>query len=133
MAYRIDGYTQTREVRGNKLVKVREFQVVALPSDTYFQFRRAETQPGYSDPKPAASQLSDRIAAVLADPRVVDVVYSQDTTPGGRLKDMMTTYYETTDGAISGSVEQELAYFGPGNTLALVGDEIAAGGDLVGS
>ncbi len=134
MGFRIEGYTQTKEVMGgNKLVNVREYQVVALPSETYFQFRRHPPQPGYNDPKPAAQQLSDRIEAVLADPRIVDVVYLQDTTAGGRLIDKMRTFYSTEDGAISGSVEQDLAHFGPGNTLGLVADEIAAGGDKIGS
>lgn len=134
MGFRIEGYTQTKEIMGgNKLVPVREYQVVALPSETYFQFRRHPPQPGYTDPKPAAKQLSDRIEAVLADPRVVDVAYFQDTSAGGKLIDMMRTFYMTPDGTISGSVESDLAHFGPGLTLAQVSDEIAAGGDLVGS
>lgn len=133
MPFQIIGRVQTQEVRGgNRLVKVREFQVVSLPSDTYFQFRRDATQPCYQAPRPCADQFSDRIEAVHADPRVTDVVYSQDTSSGGRLVDMMTTYYASSDGAISGSVEQRLADFGPGTTLALVAAEMAAGGDQLG-
>jgi len=133
--FQILGRVQTQEVRGgNKLVKVREFQVIALPSETYFQFRRDPSQPCYLAPKPCAQQFADRIEAVMEDANVTDVVYSQDTTAGGRLVDTMTTFYETPDGAISGSIEpQTLAAFGPGTTLPLVAAEIAAGGDQLGS
>jgi hypothetical protein len=132
MGFDIQGYTQTQEVRGgNKVVPVREYHVLSLPSETYFQFRRDKAH--YSGAKSSAAQFSDRIEAVLADPRVTDVVYSQDTTPGGKLQDTMTTYYSTPDGTISGSVEQDLAHFGPNVTLPLVGQEIASGGDQLGS
>jgi len=125
MAYQILSRSQTQEVRGGtKVVKVREFGVLALPSETYFQFRRDQSQACYATPGPCAAQFSDRIEAVMDDPRVTDVVYSQDTTAGGRLVDMMTTYYQSEDGAISGSVEQRLANFGPGTTLALVAAEL---------
>lgn len=130
----IQGFTQTREVRGgNKLVKVREYHVIALPSETYFQFRRTATQPCYGEPKPCAQQFADRIEDVLAIPTVTDVVYSQDTTAGGRLEDMMTTFYATADGAIEGSVEQELKNFGPNVTGADIASAIAAAAGLVGS
>lgn len=133
MGFQIQGFTQTQEVRGgNKLVKVREYHVVALPSETYFQFRRDQSKWAAANIKSVARQLSDRIEAVLGLPNVVDVIYSQDTTAGGSLQDRMTTYYETGDGAISGSVEQPLASFGPNNTAALVNAEIAAGGDSLG-
>lgn len=133
MAYEILGAVNSREVRGSKLVKVREFSVVSLPSETYFQFRRDVTQPCYGNPKPCAKQFSDRIEAVLALDNVTDAVYSQDTTAGGRLVDWITTFYETPDGKIAGSVESSLAQFGPGFTGAQVAREIAAGGDLVGA
>jgi hypothetical protein len=126
------GFTQTREVRGNKLVKVREWQVVSLPSETYFQFRRDVTQPCYGAPNPCAAQFSDRIEAVMGLGNVTDVVYSQDTSAGGKLVDMMTTYYRTPDGKIEGSVESTLAQFGPNFTAAQIGAEIAAGGDALG-
>lgn len=133
MGVQIIGRVQTREVRGgNKLVKVREFQCIATPSETYFQFRRDPTQACYSQPRICATQFADRIEAVLAHASIVDVVYSQDTTAGGRLVDLMTTYYVTPDGAISGSVEQTLAAFGPNTTIPLVDAEIAAGGDQLG-
>lgn len=133
MPFRIEGFTQTQEVRGgNRLVKVREYHVMSLPSETYFQFRRDQPRWAASNIRSVAQQLSDRIEAVLALPNVVDVVYSQDTTAGGSLQDRMTTYYQTADGAISGSVEQSLASFGPNNTAALVNAEIAAGGDSIG-
>ena len=132
MGFQIQGYTQTQEVQGgNKVVPVREYHVLSLPSETYFQFRRDKAH--YSGAKSSAQQFSDRIEAVLADPRVTDVVYSQDTTPGGKLQDTMTTYYATPDGTISGSVEQDLAHFGPNVTLPLVAGEIASGGDQLGS
>lgn len=123
MAYRIISRVNTDEVRGTtKLVKVREFGVISLPSETYFQFRRDATQPCYASPGTCAKQFSDRIEAVLASPDVVDVDYFQDTRAGGRLVDMMRTFYETPDGALSGSVESTLAEFGPGHTL----DQVAA-------
>jgi hypothetical protein len=126
-SYEIVSRVQTREVRGTKLVKVREFGVVSLPSETYFQFRRDASQPCYSSPGSCAQQFADRIEAVLADPRVTDVVYSQDTLPGGRLIDLMTTYFASPDGAVEGSVEQRLAEFGPNRTLALVAAELGEG------
>lgn len=132
MAGQIIGRTQTREVRGTKLVRVREFQCISNPSETYFQFRRDQGQPCYGAPKPCADNISSRIEGVLANENVVDVVYSQDTTAGGRLIDVMTTYYETPDGAISGSVEQPLAEFSVNRTIPLVDAEIAAGGDQIG-
>lgn len=132
MAFQIQGYTQTSEVQGGtKVVPVREYHVISLPSETYFQFRR--DKPRWQYAKSVAGQLSDRIEAVLGNPLVTDVVYSQDTTPGGKLQDTMTTYYATPDGTISGSVEQPLANFGPNATMQLVNAEIAAGGDQLGS
>lgn len=127
MAFEILGRVETREVKGTKLLKVREFQVVSLPSETYFQFRRDATQPCYAAPGPCASQFSGRIEAVAGDPRVVDVVYSQDTTAGGRLVDMMTTYYRSENGAVEGSVEQRLANFGPTTTIGLVDAALGEG------
>lgn len=127
----IQGYTQTSEVRGgNKVVPVREYHVISNPSETYFQFRRDKAH--YSGAKSSAAQFSQRIEAVLADPRVTDVVYSQNTTPGGKLVDWMTTYYSTPDGEISGFVESDLAHFGPKTTLPQIAEEIAAGGDQLG-
>jgi hypothetical protein len=131
VGFDIQGYTQTSEVRGgNKVVPVREYHVISLPSETYFQFRRDKAH--YSGAKSSAQQFSDRIEAVLANPLVTDVVYSQDTTPGGKLQDTMTTYYANADGTISGSVEQDLAHFGPNVTIPLVQQEIASGGDQLG-
>lgn len=131
MGYRIEGRTQTVEVRGGTtVVKVREFHCYSTPSETYFQFRRDQTQPCYAAPGPCAKNFSDRIEAVLGNPNVTDVVYSQNVTAGGRLQDWMTTYYETPNGAVSGSVESSLAQFGPGFTGNQVAEEIAAGGDF---
>lgn len=132
MSATIIGVVNTKEVRGTKLVPVKEFQVLSLPSETYFEFRRDPSQAGYTDPKPAAKQLSDRIEAVLGLPNVVDVVWSQNTTAAGKLVDWMTTYYETPNGTISGSVESDLAHFGPTFTRSQVAKEIAAGGDNLG-
>lgn len=132
MAYQVQGHTDTVEVQGGtRVVKVREFHVVSLPSETYFQFRRAQGTPGFTNPGPSAKALSDRIEAVLALPEVTDVVYSQNVTPGGKLQDWMTTYYQAAAGAIQGSVESDLAHFGPNFTGAQVADEIAAGGDTL--
>lgn len=127
----IQGFTQTSEVRGgNKVVPVREYHVLSNPSETYFQFRRDKAH--YQFAKDVAGQLSDRIEAVIKDPRVVDVVYSQNTTAGGKLVDWMTTYYSNADGTITGFVESDLAHFGPKFTLGQIADEIAAGGDQLG-
>lgn len=132
-SFDVIGNTTTEEVRGgNKVVKVREFHVLSLPSETYFEFRRDSTTPGFTNPKPSAQQFADRIEGVLALPNVVDVDYFQDTTAAGQLRDMMRTFYSTPNGAVQGSVEQKLADFGPGKTAALVNAEIAAGGDMLG-
>lgn len=134
MAFRIEGVSNTQEYRGgNRTVKVREYHVVALPSETYFEFRREIGTPGYTNPKPAAQQLSDRIEAVLGLADVTDVLYSQDVTQAGRLQDRMETFYRTPTGTISGSVESSLAQFGPNFTGAQIAAEIAAGGDTLGS
>lgn len=134
MGFIINGVSNTTEYRGgNKVVKVREYHVTSMPSETYFEFRREIGTPGYTNPKPAAQQLSDRIEAVLALPDVTDVLYSQDVTQAGRLQDRMETFYRTPDGAVSGSVESSLAQFGPNFTGGQVADEIAAGGDQLGS
>lgn len=134
MGYRIEGYTRTEEVQGgNKVVPVREYHVYSTPSETYFQFRRPiGPKTAEANIRSIADQLSKRIESVLGNPLVTDVIYSQDVTPGGRLQDMMTTYYSSDGGAITGSVEQPLANFGPTATLKLVNDEIAAGGDVIG-
>jgi hypothetical protein len=123
------GTTNTRELRGSKMVRVREFQYLAQPSETYFQFRRDQGQPCFSSPKPCAENISERIASVLANPIVVDVVYSQDTTAGGRLLDIMTVYYQTTDGLIEGAVEIRLVHFNLANTLAAIEAELGTLGD----
>lgn len=127
MAVEITGRVQTREVRGTKLMRVREFSCLSLPSETYFEFRRDASQPCYAAPLPCAQQFSQRIEAVFAHPLVTDVVYSQDTTSGGRLVGIMTTYYATPDGRVEGSVEQRLENFGPGTTIPLVEAEIGEG------
>jgi hypothetical protein len=132
MAFKIIGVVNTKEVRGTKLVPVKEYQVLSLPSETYFEFRRDTSQAGYKDPKPAAGQLSGRIEAVLGLDDVTDVVWSQNTTAGGALVDWITTYYATPDGTVSGSVESSLAQFGPSFTGGQVAAEIAAGGDQLG-
>lgn len=133
MAYKVLGYADTTEYQGgNRVVKVREWHVNSLPSETYFQFRRAIGTPGYKDPKPSAKALSDRIEAVHDLPDVTDILYSQDVTQAGRLQDRMTTFYRAADGAITGSVESSLAEFGPNFTGAQIAAEIAAGGDQLG-
>jgi len=133
VAFKIVGLANTTEYQGGtSVVKVREWHVVSLPSETYFQFRRAEGTPGFKDPKPAAKQLSDRIEAVIDLPNVTGVLYSQDVTQLGRLQDRMTTAYRTEDGTVSGTVESDLAHFGPNFTGAQVAAEIAAGGDQLG-
>ena len=131
MAFDIIGRVQTREVRGTKLMKVREFTVLSLPSETMFEFRRDASQPCYANPAPCAAQFSERIESVIDDPLITDVVYSQDTTAGGKLIGIMTTYYATPDGRIEGSVEQRLENFGPGTTIPLVQAEVGGAASQV--
>ena len=131
MSFVIQSYRQTEQLQGGVLVKVREYHVVSNPSETYFQFRRA--QPQWPNAKSVAGQLSTRIEAVAALPTVTDISYFQDVTSGGKLVDMMRTYYVTLDGTISGSVESDLAHFGPNYTGGQIAAEIAAGGDQLGS
>lgn len=132
MGYRVEGYDIVNEYKGgNRVEQVREFHVYALPSETYFQFRRGKRGGKWIPPGPSAKQLSDRIEAVLGLPDVVDVIYSQDVTPGGKLQDRMTTYYRTPDGLVSGDYESSLAEFGPNFTGGKIAAEIAAGGDAI--
>jgi hypothetical protein len=131
MGYRIIGAVNTRELRGSKMVRVREYQAEALPSETYFQFRREAGTPCFANPRPCAENISARIEGVLANPLVTDVVYSQDTTPGGRLLDLMTTYYSAADGTVEGAVELRLAYFTLARVAAAVEQEIGAQADNI--
>ncbi len=134
MPFQKQGFTQTREVRGgNKLVKVREWRGLSLPSETYFQFRRDQTQPCYASPDPCFENIAFRIEGVLANALVSDVVYSQDTSAGGRLVDMMTTYWQSEDGAVEGSIEQPLKEFSISLTIPLVEAEASAASGLVGA
>lgn len=134
MAFEIIGRTQGSEVQGgNKVVTVFTFEVISYPSGTYFQFRRPKAKASPANAKNVAGQFSNRIEAVIAGANVADVQYFQDTTQGGLLQDMMRTYYSADDGTIQGSVEQKLADFGPGKTLALVNAEVASGGDFLGA
>lgn len=125
------GSTQTIEVQGNKVTVVKEYRRIAVASlpeggtaEIYYQFRR----PKAIDAATIASvsqQFADRIEGVMNLPDVHDVVYSQDTTLGGRLQDRMTTYWRTADGLFEGDVEQALRDLGPTVTGALVAQEIA--------
>lgn len=126
MGYAIVGIVKTNELRGTQLVPVKEYQVLSLPSETYFEFRRDASQSGYTTPGPAATQLSNRIEAVLGLPDVTDVVWSQNPSASGKLLDWMTTYYSAAGGAISGSVESDLAHFGPNYTNQQIKTEIEA-------
>lgn len=135
--FRITGSTETVQVQGSKVVKVKEYHCLAessLPdggvAETYFQFRRPKAIP-QSTIRSVAQQFADRIEAVLNLPAVTDVVYSQDTSQGGRLQDRMTTYYATADGAIQGDVESDLAHFGPNYTGAQIADELAIAGGFL--
>lgn len=131
MAFRKEGFTATSEVQGGtRIVKVKEWHVYSLPSETYFQFRRPATLP-MATVNSVAGQFSDRIEGVLALPGVTDVVYSQDVTPGGQLKDMMTTYYEADGGLIEDSVSSDLAHFGPNFTGAQIDTELGESGGAV--
>jgi hypothetical protein len=133
MGYRIEGFDGITEYRGgNRVEPVREYHVVSLPSETYFQFRRGKRGGSWIDPKATAKALSDRIEAVHGIATVADILYSQDVTAGGKLQDRMTTFYRTADGSISGSVESSLAEFGPGFTGNQIAAEIASGGDVIG-
>lgn len=133
MGYRVEGWDVVNEYQGgNRVVKVREFHVYSTPSETYFQFRRGKRGAAWIAPGPSAAQFSDRIEAVMDHPLVSDVQYSQDVTPAGKLIDWMTTFYRTEDGRISGSVESDLAHFGPTFTIGQINAEVAQGGDISG-
>lgn len=134
---RITGSTETVQVSGSKVQKVKEYHcvaVVGLPDgasdEVYFQFRRPKAIPA-STIQSVAQQFADRIEAVRNLANVTDVVYSQDTSQGGRLQDRMTTYYSSADGSIQGDVESDLAHFGPSYTGAQVADELAAAGGFL--
>lgn len=136
-SFRITGSTETVQVQGSKVVKVKEYHCVAVSAlpggatdETYFQFRRAKAIP-QSTIRSVAQQFADRIEGVLNLPNVTDVVYSQDTSQGGRLQDRMTTYYASADGGIQGDVESDLAHFGPGFTGDQVADELATAGGFL--
>lgn len=134
MGFRIEGFSPTVEYQGgNRVVQVREYHVYALPSETYFQFRRPKAKWDPANIRSVAKQFSDRIEAVLALPNVTDVIYTQDVTLAGRLQDRMTTFYQSADGSVSGSVEQPLASFGPGNTGALVADALSDDESYIGA
>lgn len=130
--FKVISITQVKEHQGgNKVVNVREFGVLSLPSETFFQFRRGKRGNAWIAPGASAQQFADRIEAVLEIDTVTDVVYSQDISQGGKLIDWMTTYYKTEDGSISGDVESSLAQFGPNFTGAQIAAEIASGGDVL--
>lgn len=134
---RITGSTETVEVQGSKVVKVREYHCVAVAdvpggvtTEVYFQFRRPKAV-AQSTIKSVAQQFANRIEGVLNLANVTDVVYFQDTSQGGRLQDRMTTYYASANGEIEGDVESDLAHFGPNYTGKQIADELAiAGGYL---
>jgi hypothetical protein len=135
--FRITGSTETVQVQGSKVVKVKEYHCVAVSTlpggavdETYFQFRRPKAIP-QSTIRSVAQQFADRIEGVLNLPNVTDVVYSQDTSQGGRLQDRMTTFYSTADGSIQGDVESDLAHFGPNYTGGQVADELAVAGGFL--
>ncbi len=129
--YKVLGWDVIDEYRGgNSVVKVREFRVLSLPSETFFQFRRGKQGKTWIAPGASAQQFADRIEGVLALANVDDVQYSQRVTKGGKLQDWMTTWYSSDDGEISGSVESDLAHFGPNFTAGQIAGEMAAGGDL---
>lgn len=128
--YKVLGWDVVDEYQGgNRVVKVREFRVLSLPSETFFQFRRGKSGANWIAPGASAQQFADRIEAVLNLADVDDVQYSQRVTKAGKLQDWMTTFYSTPDDEISGSVESTLAQFGPNFTGAQIAAEISAGGD----
>ena len=143
-SYRIIGVRKDVEVRGgNKLVPIREYHVIATSEledgrteETYFQFRRDATVLK-ANVQSSAQQFADRIEDVLNSPFVTDVVYSQDTSQGGRLQDRMTTYWRdpTADdlGDVEGDVESALANFGLGYTYKQVYEDWVATRAFLGS
>lgn len=129
---RVMGFSASEEVRGTRVVKVREFHCRSLPSGTYFEFRRTPGQRCFTEPMFCAQQFADRIEGVLTHRNITDVDYFQDTTAAGRLEDWMRTFWLADEGELEGFVEQRLADFGPTNTTKAVNADIEAARRLVG-
>jgi hypothetical protein len=113
----ITGWSQVDEIEGaNKIVKKKEFHAVSHPSETYFAFREP-VQVTVDDAKLRADQVSDTIEAIASNGWVTGISYSQDVAPTGRLLDMWTIYYSSTDGEKDGWVTVNYADFTPAVVL----------------
>lgn len=139
------GSTNGSELQGGVVVPVQEFAIQTRPSagrsdasrdapGVYFQFRRPVAQLAKLDRSERlelihsiATQLASRIEAVMAEPPVENMVYSQPTNSAGQLLDLMTVYVQSDSGNSQGTVPIPLAHIGPGDyTSSRINAEVDA-------
>lgn len=122
MAARITGSQQVSVIQGTTVTKQNEWGALSEPTEVYFQFREP-LQVTKSDAQYRADQLSDEIETILENGAVTDVTYSQDVTPGGRLVDQFTVYWQKDGGATTGWVTIPMPDFTVGVALGAVANE----------
>lgn len=150
-SYVLLGSSNGTELQGGQVVPVQEFAVQTVPSanrsdaaqdapGVYFQFRRPVSQLAKLSPderlalvNSVATQLADRIEAVMSERPVENMLYSQPTNSAGQLLDVMTVYVESDSGNSQGAVTIPLAHIGPGEyTTSRIHAEVAALNDAEG-
>ena len=119
MAAKFTGSQQVSVIQGSTVTKQNEWGALSEPTEVYFQFREALniTQ---ADAQYRADQLSDEIETILENGAVTDVTYSQDVTPGGRLVDQFTVYWQKNGGATTGWVTIPMPDFTVATALTAV-------------
>lgn len=122
MAATITGSQQVSVIQGSTVTKANEWGALSEPTEVYFQFREA-LNITKADAQYRADQLSDEIETILANGAVTDVTYSQDVTPGGRLVDQFTVYWQKNGGATTGWVTIPMPDFTVAVALASVENE----------
>lgn len=128
--FTVDGSWHTSEVSGGTTITpVQEFAIITKPSGVYFQFRRPETQLAKLSASARAAlvasvadQLSTRIEAVRQHDNVIDVGYSQPTSPTGQLLDKLTIYVESSSGQSQGQFAIPMANVGPSQFGAIANE-----------
>jgi hypothetical protein len=122
----------TEVVGAAKTRRVREYSFIAVPSETFYMYRDPPPYDVAARVDAIATDLSNRIAAVLANPIVTGAAYSQDVSASGQLEDIWTVWFATTDGLITSWVEVPQSQFTPDKVKAAIGFEIAQLEGLVG-
>lgn len=125
---------------GSNVVATVEFAVQTKPNSLYFQFRRPKAQLAKLDSAARlaeidtiADQLAVRIEAVFAEKNVIDIQYSQDTTPAGQISDMEIVYVQSDSGSSVGEVTIPQPNIGPGSyTTSRINAEVEALNDAEG-